>query len=284
MSLEENKKLKIAIQGYPGSFHHLAVEKYYHKSVSLVPKDSFNDLFAAMKTDKSIDQAVMAIENSIAGSILPNYQLLRKSLLFVVGEIYLQIRQNLLVLPNTEIGDLEEVYSHPMAILQCEDFFSAYPEIKLIEAEDTALSAKKVKEIGDKTQGAIASLFAAELYGLQVLEESIETVKNNFTRFLILSEEKPETIAGVDKASIHFQLQNTPGALLKALQVIEEHDINISKIQSIPEVDREWRYYFHLDLEFNDLNKFNRTIDALEKVTHELRVFGIYKKGKTVRE
>lgn len=280
--MKEEEKKKVAIQGYPGSFHHMAVENYYSDPVEAVPMDTFNDLFYAMDNNHSIEEAVVAIENSIAGSILPNYQLLRKSSLFIVGEIYMQIKQNLLGIPGTTIDGLEEVYSHPMAILQCEDFFISYPSIKLIESEDTALSAKKVKEGGDNKKGAIASMLAADIYGLDTLKESIETVKNNFTRFLVLSRKNIQD-AGSDKASINFRVNNNPGALVKALQVIEKHKINISKIQSIPEIAREWKYFFHLDLEFQDLPAFHDTINELQKVTNDLRIFGTYKKGESIR-
>lgn len=280
-TVAEDKAIKVGIQGYEGSFHHIAAESFYNRPLELAPMNTFNALISALRKNKT-DEAVMAIENSIAGSILTNYNLLSKSSLFIKGEIYLQIAQNLLTLPGVKIEELTEVHSHPMAILQCEKFFSQHPDIKLIESEDTALSALMVQQKQQRNIGAIASTKAAEIYKLQVLEKNIETVKNNFTRFLILSNEAHIESADNNKASLNFKLANIPGALSRALQIVFENNVNISKIQSSPVVATEWQYYFHLDIEFDSTVQFNNTVQALQDVTEELKVLGVYKRGKTI--
>lgn len=243
--------------------------------------DSFSRLFERLKADKSIDGALVAIENSIAGSILPNYQHIYQSGLHITAEVYLRIEHNLLGLRGSSVEQLKEVYSHPMALYQCERFFEDHPHIKLIESEDTALSASRLKEIKSLSCGAIASELCAELYDLEILCPGIQTVKNNYTRFLMLERESSYS-ENATKASLRFRLENEIGALYKALEIVSSSGFNISKIQSVPEVLNEWRYYFHLDLLFETRRQFEQMLSDLAKVTQDLQVFGIYTPGKTL--
>jgi prephenate dehydratase len=281
--VETEKKLQIAIQGYEASYHQIAAMGYYGKPIEIVPCKSFRKLVKKLENDETVDEGIMAIENSIAGSLVPNYHLLQKSHLSVTGEIYLHINHHLMTLPGQDINSLKEVHSHPMAILQCEKFFRKHPHIKLIETEDTALSARNIRNNNLKNIGAIASKMAADLYDLEVIQEHIETVKNNYTRFLILSRTKnsaPEELC--NKASLHFRVSHKPGALVKALQVIADAGGNMSKVQSFPTVEYEWRYYFHIDIEFEHMVNYQEIIKSLTNVTEELKVLGVYHKGKTV--
>lgn len=234
-----------------------------------------------MAADKNESHGgIMAIENSLAGSILPNYNLLQKSPLKIVGEIYLRINQNLLINPGVKIEDIREVHSHPMALLQCIEYLEKY-NWKLIETEDTALSAKHIHQHRSKHIAAIASKLAADLYNLEVAAPNIHTLKNNYTRFLVL--ERPETareVEGADKASINFHTDNSKGSLAKVLSKIAEGDINLSKLQSFPIPGSDWKYSFHADLEFNGLEQFNKVIKDIQPLTEALKIYGVYKKGK----
>jgi prephenate dehydratase len=224
----------------------------------------------------------MAIENSIAGSILPNYNLLKKSNLKIAGEIYLQIRQNLMVNPGVKLEDIREVHSHPMAIQQCFGFLDKY-NWKLIETEDTALSAKHVQQHRSKHVAAIASKLAAELFNLHMIAPNIQTMKNNYTRFLILQrEDKLVLQEEPNKASVNFNTDHSRGSLAKVLTQIAEGGINLSKLQSFPIPGSDWRYSFHADMEFDSLEQFNMVMDAIKPLTEEVKVYGVYKKGKTV--
>lgn len=274
---------KIIIQGIKGSFHELAAERYFSDKIQTIPAHSFQDLIDWAENDTQADSAIMAIENSIAGSIMPNYLLLLESKLHVVGEIYLQIAQNLMVFPKVKVEDLIEVHSHPMAIQQCRKFFRDYPHIHLVETEDTAKSAKYVAENRVLNVGAIAGSNAAKLYGLEITHQHIETVKNNFTRFLILSRiGNEEAQNDFNKASIHFKVAHGTGCLVKALSVLAQLGISMSKIQSFPVVEKEWQYYFHCDIEFDSKEQFEEAIASMRKVTEILKVLGVYKKGETV--
>jgi prephenate dehydratase len=224
----------------------------------------------------------MAIENSIAGSILPNYNLLQKSNLRVAGEVYLQIRQNLLVNPGVQLEDIREVHSHPMAILQCIDFLEKY-NWKLVETEDTALSARHIHQKRHKHAAAIASKLAAELYELELLAPNIHTMKNNYTRFLVLQRaDMVTTIADANKASVNFHTDHSRGSLAKVLTCIAEGGINLSKLQSFPIPGSNWEYSFHADMEFDSIEQFEAIIAAIRPMTAALQVYGIYKNGKTV--
>ena len=274
---------RIGIQGVEGSFHQLAAKHYFSGEVKVVPAQSFGELIGLAEDKFTTDSAVMAIENSIAGSIMPNYLLLLESGLHVVGEIYLRIAQNLMVMPGVKIEDLKEVHSHHMAIQQCRQFFKQYPDIHLVETDDTAKSAAYVAENQLSNIGAIAGINAADLYDLGIIFPHIETVKNNFTRFLILERTGNERHQnGFNKASIHFKVAHGPGCLLKALDVLAQLGISMSKIQSFPVVEKEWQYYFHCDIEFETKGQFEEAIESMRSVTEMLNILGIYKKGETV--
>ena len=276
-------RLKIAIQGAEGSYHHSAAESFFRRRIDIVPVKSFQEVIRVAENREKTDGAVMAIENSIAGSIGPNYSLLLNSKLKIVGEIYIRIKHSFMALPGTRVDEITEVQSHPMAIEQCRKFFDQYPQIDLIEGLDTATCARTIAENQTKGVGVIAGEKAAALYELEILESSIETVKNNYTRFLVLSRE--EALNGTfeaDKASIHFRVSHDPGSLLKVLNILAKHDLNLSKIQSFPVIKEEWRYYFHCDLEFKELEHYEAAIEDLLGVTEMLNELGVYKKGVTI--
>jgi prephenate dehydratase len=251
----------------------------------VIPCATFREVVKIAANKKESDGGVMAIENSIAGSILPNYNLLQKSNLRIIGEIYLQIRQHLLVNPGVKLEDIREVHSHHMALLQCIDFLEKYPQWKLVETEDTALSAKHLHQHRSKHTAAIASKLAAELFDLHILAPNIHTMRNNYTRFLILQREDQAPAAsqvGADKASVNFHTDHSRGSLARVLTKIADGGINLSKLQSFPIPGSEWEYSFHADMEFDSLEQFNEVIGSIRPITAELKVYGIYKKGITV--
>lgn len=273
-------KKRIAIQGIRGSFHELAVKKYYGEGFDIVECDTFKQLFDALKSG-SADEAVMAIENTVAGTILPNYAMLRESDFLVAGEVYLRIEQNLMTLPGQTIEGLKEVYSHPMAIMQCLDFFEKYPHIHLIEAVDTAGSAKDIADGKLIATGAIAGSIAAEIYGLEILAKGIETNKKNFTRFLVLKKGKEAAgSAENNKASISFNVPNEKGALAKVLTIIASHDINLIKIQSLPLIGKEWEYIVHIDMEFDNYALYTEAIEKVKGTVSHFKILGEYKRGE----
>lgn len=274
---------KVTIQGYEGSFHQVAARHFYGKEVEVITCDTFREVVKIGEDVKQSDGAVMAIENSIAGSILPNYNLLQKSSLQVIGEVYLQISQNLLVNPGVKLEDIKEVHSHPMAILQCLDFLEQHP-YKLVESEDTALSAKMVHQHKSKHIAAIASKLAAQLYNLEIIAPDIHTLKNNITRFLILIPSKSKVnIAGADKASIYFQTDHSKGILSKVLAKIAQGGVNLSKLQSMPIPGSTFKYGFYADLEFENNKQIEKVLEAVKGMTNNFKVFGLYKKGKVVK-
>ena len=274
---------KVTIQGYEGSFHQVAARQFFGKTIEVITCDTFREVIKIGSDPKQSDGAVMAIENSIAGSILPNYNLLQKSNLQVIGEVYLSISQNLLVNPGVQLKDIKEVHSHPMAILQCLDFLEQH-DYKLVESEDTALSAKMVHQHKSKHIAAIASKFAAQLYNLEVIAPDIHTLKNNITRFLIMvPKNKSILIEGANKASIYFQTDHSKGILSKILAKIASRDVNLSKLQSMPIPGSTFKYGFYADLEFDTLKQIEKVIGELKEVTNSFKVFGMYKKGKVVK-
>jgi prephenate dehydratase len=276
-----NPYKRIAIQGFEGSFHHKAANTFYGDNITLVPCNTFDEVFRQCECDNNVESAVMALENSIAGTILPNYQLLKSSSLTVAGEIYLKINQHLLALPGQLLNDITEVRSHHMAIKQCEDFLRQHPNITVKETEDTALSAKIIKEQALIGVAAIAGEQAATLYDLSIVRNNIETVHNNYTRFLLL-EKQSIPIEGSNKASFLFSLQHKPSCLADVLNVIAAYSFNITKIQSFPIIEEEWKYYFALDIEFSSHSKLDQAIELLKVKTDYLKILGIYKKGITV--
>lgn len=282
MSQETTTKInRIAIQGGYGAFHEIAAHQYFkNEEIEIVPRNTFKDLFKALKEGK-VDYGITAIENSLAGSILPNYNLLLESNMKVIGEIYLRIKQNLVGLPNQSIDQISEVFSHPMAILQCQTFFDNYPDIKLIDSIDTALSAKKIAD--EKLTGiaAIASELAAEKYNLDIIAEEIETNKKNYTRFLILQDRNgsPFSDKKVNKSSLSFALAHHIGSLSKILSIFSFHEINLSKIQSMPIIGKDWEYQFYVDLEINDYSRYQHALAAIEPFTSDIHILGEYYSG-----
>ena len=273
----------ICIQGYEGSFHQVAANFFFGKGVPVIPCDTFRELVKIAADPTRSAGGIMAIENSIAGSILPNYNLLQKSKLVVVGEVYLSISQNLLANKGVQLSDIREVHSHPMAILQCLDFLEKNTW-KLVETEDTALSARQISQHHHKHAAAIASKLAAELYGLQIISPDIHTMKNNVTRFLVLATKKNQSpIPGANKASVYFQTDHSKGILAKVLTDIAAHEVNLSKLQSMPIQGSNFKYGFYADLEFEKPAHLQKVLEQLNTQTNNLKIFGIYKKGKVVK-
>jgi prephenate dehydratase len=269
----------IAIQGYEGSFHQQAAQLFFGKEVEVIPCDTFREVVKIAANKKESDGGVMAIENSIAGSILANYNLLQKSNLKIVGEIYLQIRQNLLVNHGVKLEDIREVHSHTMALQQCYEFLDKH-KWKLVETDDTALSAKHIHQHKSKHISAIASKLAAELYDLDVIAPNIQTLKNNYTRFLILKRgDVAMKVENADKASVNFHTDHSRGSLAKVLTTIAGGGINLSKLQSSPIPGSDFKYSFHADMEFDSAEQFNKVIEEIKPLTASLEIFGIYKKG-----
>jgi len=268
----------VAIQGYEGSFHQVAARIFHGNEVEILPCATFVDLIKEASNKKNTQGGVMAIENSIAGSIMPNYNLLQKSDLFVAGEVYLQINQNLLVNPGVRLEDIKEVHSHPMALQQCLGFLNKY-SWKLIETEDTALSAKHIHQRNSKHIAAIASELAAELFELNMIAPKIHDVKDNYTRFLVLAQHEVE-VANANKASINFHTDHSQGSLAKVLTIIAKEGINLSKLQSFPIAGSKFNYGFHADLEFDDIHLFQQVKKKIASATKYIRVLGVYKKGK----
>jgi len=271
---------RIVIQGIPGAFHEIAARYFYaDKGLLIKAAHTFDELVDLVEKEK-VDGGIMAIENSIAGSLLYNYQLLSQSSLKIVGEIYLRIKHNLMVNPGVAFEDLREVHSHPMAIAQCREYFKNYPQIKLISAEDTALSAKRVQEKKWKHTGAIASSLSARLYGLEMLAEGIETNKKNYTRFLILNQQ-PVVNAdhAIDKVSICFKVKHSVGSLHRVLKELASHQANLTKIESSPILGSEWQYLFFIDFVIDANVNSNKVIESIRPLTSQLKVLGQYPKG-----
>lgn len=273
---------KVSIQGYEGSFHQVAAQQFFGKDVEVIPCATFRDVVKIAGNKKESDGGVMAIENSIAGSILPNYNLLQKSNLTIIGELYLQIKQNLMVNPGVSLEDIREVHSHPMAIQQCLTYLDKH-NWKLVETEDTALSAKLVHQHRSKHIAAIASRLAAELFQLNLIAPNIHTMKNNYTRFLILQRgDITGSIPEANKASVNFHTDHSRGSLAKVLTAIADGGINLSKLQSFPIPGSDWKYSFHADMEFDTIEQFETVIELIKALTEEVKVYGVYQKGRVV--
>lgn len=274
-----NDTMKVAIQGYEGSFHHIVARRCLGEDMEIVPCATFREVARQVECGSS-DYGVMAVENSIAGSILPNLGILHNSRVQVVGEHYLHIRQNLMALPGVSLDEIEEVHSHPMALLQCVDFLDSRPW-KLVETEDTALSARHIAERGMRSAAAIAGDLAAELFGLHILAPDIHSIKNNCTRFLLLRPEHQPVDERADKASLCFKTDHRQGSLLRVLREMEDTSINMTKLQSSPVPSEPWHYMFHVDMEFGCIEDYNRVIGRMRETTEELHVYGVYKKDKS---
>jgi prephenate dehydratase len=270
---------RVAIQGFQASFHETAALQFFGEEIELLECANFPQLFTAMKSGES-DFAICAFENALAGSILPNYALLRNSNLEIFGEVYLCIEMNLLALAGQSIENIEEIHSHPMALLQCQNFLEQYPNIRLVESSDTGFAAKEIAEKQLKNRAAIASSRAGEVYNLQTLEADIHDNKRNFTRFLALRKRNGELVRGINKSSISFRANHTAGSLAKILTIIAEHDINLNKIQSLPVVGEEWKYYFYVDLRFEDFANYRKMMDEIEPLTRDLKILGEYQQGE----
>lgn len=269
-------KKKIAIQGVHGCFHEQAARLYYGDDIDVLECLNFEELFTGMNGRKA-DAAVMAIENTVAGGLLPNYSLLHKYGTQIKGEVFLRIQQNLMALPGQRIEDLREVHSHYMAIAQTREYFNRYPHIRLIESEDTAKSAADIARVEQKGVGAIASTLAAELFGLEILAESIETHKQNFTRFLILDDRLTVAEQDIDKASVCFTIPHRTGRLAQILSVFSYYDLNLTKIQSLPIPGKEWQYFFYVDLKFEDYAHDREGMNAVQPLMEDLQIMGEYK-------
>ena len=271
----------VAIQGVAGSFNDIAVRNFFkEQEIKLVPCDSFKELFAVIKKDNSIIGAV-AIENTIAGSLLPNHTLLRESGFKIVGEYKLRIEHQLVAMPGQTIKDIEKVYSHPIALMQCEDFLVEHPHLEPVESEDTAASARLIAEKKIMGRAAICSRLAAEIYGLEVLAEGIETNKRNYTRFLIIADSwlADEMLKNIkaDKSSLVFSLPHEEGSLAKVLSILSYYHVNLTKIQSLPIIGREWEYMFYINLTFDNYMRYRQALDAIRPFTKDLQLLGEYK-------
>lgn len=276
---------RVAIQGGNGAYHGIAAEQFFKdEEVEIIPCITFRDIFKTIKKDPNV-LGIMAIENTIAGSLLPNYELLRVHKYQIAGEHKLRISHCIAALPGQTIHDIKEIQSHPIALMQCGDFIDTVLGVKVVEHEDTALAARDIALKNLQGVAAICSVRAAEIYGLNVLAESIETNKHNFTRFLIFGNEwsvdeiqKNETI---NKASIVFTLPHAEGSLSKVLSVFSFYGINLTKIQSLPIVGREWEYQFHVDFKFDDHERYKQSIVAIKPLINELKNLGEYPEGAT---
>ena len=273
---------KISIQGFEGSFHQMAALSFFKEDIEIIPCATFKEVVELAADTQKTNGGVMAIENSIAGSILPNYKLLQRSNLQISGEVYLQINQHLMVNHGVSLNDIKEVHSHPMALQQCQDYLDQH-QWKQVETEDTALSAKHVKRHNSKHIAAIAGSLAAEIFQLKILAPAIQDEKNNYTRFLVLEPHGNQPLDKVNKASIQFQAKHLQGSLAKILTEIARHDINLSKLQSVPIPGSNWKYNFYADLEFETIEKFEAALYQVKKLAETVKVFGIYKKGKTIK-
>ena len=272
---------RVTIQGVAGCYHDAAARAYFNdEEITTIPCDSFTELFQRMSCDASL-LGIIAIENTIAGSILPNHELLRQSNMQIIGEHKMHISHVLAALPGQSIDELSEVNSHPMALMQCEQFLRQHPNLKMIEKFDTAGSAQEIAEQKLMGHAAVCGEYAANLYGLNILERGIETNKRNFTRFLLIadpllaSEMRPRD-EKINKSSIMFTLPHTNGALSKVLTIFSFYDINLSKIQSLPIIGREWEYRFYIDLTFDSYVRYHQSIDAVRPLLNDLRILGEY--------
>ena len=277
--------MKIAIQGIKGSFHHIVANKYFGEDIELVECMSFTEIPTLLNEDM-VDSAIMAIENSIAGAILPNYSLIDEFDLSIEGEVYINIHHHLMALKGQKISDIKEVWSHPMALLQCRKFFRNRPEIKLIEDKDTAEVAKRIQDNKIKGVAAVASKMAAEMYDLEIIEDDIQTIKNNSTRFFVLKKNNdspyhPSKLGSVkDKASVKFVTKHDAGSLAEILDIFGKHDLNLTKIQSLPIIDKPWNYAFFIDLVIDDFVLYKNALHLISKKVTNLEVLGEYHQNR----
>jgi prephenate dehydratase len=271
----------IAIQGAEGSNHHKVARDFYGTSIKLKECMSF-DVLVDRLLDGSANYGVMALENTIAGSIIPNYALIDKHNLHITDEEYLNIHHHLMALKGQKIENIKEVWSHPMALLQCKEFFKKHPHIKLVEDVDTAEVAKRISKENLLGIGAIAPKIAAEIFDLEVIEDEIQTIKENSTRFVIVQTEKPENNEEVNKASLKFQLDHKRGSLAAILIAISDCKMNLTKIQSLPVIETPWKYSFFVDVTFTEYKEYKKAVAIIEIMAEEFKVLGIYKNGRKI--
>lgn len=276
--------LRVAIQGVAGCFHDAAAREYFEgQDIETVPCETFNEMFNLLKLDASM-LGILAIENTIAGSLLQNHELLRQSNMTIVGEYKKYISHSIAALPGQSINDIAEVNSHPMALRQCEQYLQLHPKMKMVETYDTAGSAKMIAENNLVGHAAICGRYAAELYGLNVLEDDIQTNKRNFTRFLVVTDPCNATEfknpKAVDKASIAFTLPHSQGSLSAVLVIFSFYGMNLTKIQSLPIIGREWEYRFYVNLTFNDYTRYRQSIDAVRPLISDFKILGEYAEYK----
>lgn len=275
---------RIAIQGIEGSFHDIAAHQFFeNEEIELICCSSFEQVFRTLKEDMTTI-GMAAIENTIAGSLLHNYELLRESGAAIVGEHKLRIKHSFLCLPEDDWDDIREVHSHPVALMQCRDFLDRHEGLKVVEATDTAGAARTIAQGQMHGHAAIGSKALADMYGLKVLEEGIETNKHNFTRFLVFSNPARanllRNIMQTDKASIVFALPHEEGSLSQVLSILSFYKLNLTKIQSLPIIGHEWEYLFYVDIQFNDYTRYSQGIDAIRPLTSDLKILGEYIHGK----
>lgn len=275
---------RIAIQGIKGSYHDIAAHKYFEgEDIELICCDTFEQVFEEMKNDSSVI-GMTAIENTIAGSLLHNYELLRESGATIIGEHKLRISHSIMCLPEDNWDDIKEVNSHPVALMQCREFLHQHPDIKVVETDDTAGSAEAISRKHLRGHAAICSKFAAPLYGMKILQEGIETNKHNFTRFLVFCNPQRANllrdIRKANKASLVFSLPHEEGSLSQVLSILSFYKLNLTKIQSLPIIGKEWQYLFYIDLAFSDYTRYSQSIDAITPLTQELKILGEYQDGR----
>ena len=271
---------KVAIQGIKGSFHDIAAHQYFaDEDIDLILCNKFEEIFNAMEENPEV-LGLMAIENTIAGSLLHNYELLRESGMEIIGEYKLHIEHSLMCLPEDEIGQITEINSHPVALMQCRHFLDNYPDTKVVETDDTAGAAEMISRKHLRGHAAICHERAAEMYGLKVLERGIEDNKHNFTRFLVLAHPQRQTLhrelEHTDKSSMVFALTHEVGSLSHALSIFAFYKINLTKIQSLPIVGSEWQYLFYADVSYDDYKRYRQSIDAIRPLLQELKILGEY--------
>ncbi|MDR3118261.1 MAG: prephenate dehydratase [Mediterranea sp.] len=276
---------RIAIQGTLGSYHDIAAHKYAEEEeIELICCSTFEEIFDAIRNEPDVT-GMLAIENTIAGSLLQNNELLRQSNTQIIGEYKLRISHCFVCLPDEGWDDITEVNSHPIALMQCRDFLNRHPGIKVVEGEDTALSAEIIKKENLKGHAAICSKAAAERYGMKILQEGIETNKHNFTRFLVVADSwkahEQQKVHNINKANIVFSLPHAEGSLSQVLSILSFYKINLTKIQSLPIIGREWEYLFYVDVVFNDYLRYKQALTAITPLTKELKTLGEYAEGKS---
>ena len=270
-------ELKVAIQGIKGSNHHQVATDFFGENIELLECNSFDAVIDSLLIGAA-DKGIMAIENSIAGSIIPNYNLVYHNNIHVIGEHYLNIHHNLMVLKGRTFDDIQEVHSHPMALLQCKEFFKAHPQIKLVESVDTAETAKRINEDKLEHIAAIAPKMAAELYDLEIIADNIQTIVNNSTRFIILKKQNkvlPEE--EINKASLRFITDHKRGSLATVLNVMSDCNMNLTKIQSLPVIETPWKYAFFVDVTFDKYKHFAKTKSLMQIMAEDFKVLGEYK-------